>query len=66
MANKINLNKASVDEISNIEGITNETAQAIVDYRKSKKGEIQSLDELSGLNGIDLYLLENIRDASEI
>lgn len=66
MANKINLNEASIDEISGIEGITKETAQSIVSYRENKKGRIQSLDEISGLNGIDVYLLEKIRDTSTI
>lgn len=66
MANKINLNEASVDEISNIEGISRETAQSIVSYRENKKGKIESLDEIGGINGIDFYLLENIRDASNI
>lgn len=66
MANKIDLNKASAEEISNIEGITKETAKAIVDYRENKKGNIKRLDELGGLNGIDFYLMENIRNASNL
>lgn len=66
MANKIDLNNASVEEISRIEGITNEMAKAIVEYRENKDGKIENLDELNGLNGIDFYLMENIRKASHM
>ena len=66
MGNQIDLNRASSDQISKIEGITKETAEAIVDYRENKKGDIKRLDELAGLNGMDYYLLENIRNASNL
>ncbi|MGK7390400.1 MAG: ComEA family DNA-binding protein [Candidatus Cyclobacteriaceae bacterium M2_1C_046] len=66
MTNKIDLNRASADEISNIDGITKETAEAIVDYRENKKGNIERLDELAGLNGLDYYLMENIRNSTDL
>lgn len=56
----INLNKASVEELSEMKGVGVAKAQAIVAYRK-EKGGFKSIDELTQIKGIGPSILESNR-----
>lgn len=57
---KINVNKADVDQLSLIKGIGTKKAQAIIDYRLTN-GNFMSLDELTGVKGIGDSTLQKIK-----
>ena len=56
----ININTASVAELSELKGIGAAKAQQIVAYRE-KSGLFKSVDELRQVNGIGDKLLERLR-----
>lgn len=58
---KINLNKATIDELASLPGIGSVKAQAIVEFRE-KYGAYQGIDELLYVPGIGKSLLADIRD----
>ncbi len=56
----VNINKASVAELSTINGIGPAKAQAIVEYRE-EHGGFTSVDDLTLVRGIGNKMLENLR-----
>ncbi|MGY3916600.1 ComEA family DNA-binding protein [Aeromonas australiensis] len=58
---KLNLNTATLAELTNLKGIGDKKAQAIVDYRE-KQGKFTSIDQLADVNGIGPATLEANRD----
>lgn len=56
---KINLNTATTEQLSEIKGIGVKKAQAIVDYRKTN-GQFTSLQQLTNVKGIGEGILEKI------
>lgn len=56
----INLNTATIDELVQIPGIGEITAQQIVDYR-SRKGNYNSVDDLLNISSISKDKLKEIR-----
>ncbi|MBB1271447.1 helix-hairpin-helix domain-containing protein [Psychromonas sp. SR45-3] len=56
---KIDLNSASVKQLTTINGIGDKTAQAIVDYRK-KNGNYTNLKDLVNVKGIGATTLQKI------
>ncbi|WP_346876489.1 helix-hairpin-helix domain-containing protein [Clostridium sp. UBA5712] len=62
---KININKATVDELMTIPGIGQVKAQSIVDYR-NENGKFKSVDELTNITGIGVKTLEKLRDKVDI
>ncbi len=57
---KVNINEASADELEQVDGIGERTAQSIVDYR-GKHGRFSSVDELDDVQGIGDSTLRRIR-----
>ncbi len=62
---KININKATVEELMTIPGIGQVKAQSIVDYR-NENGKFNSIDELTNITGIGVKTLEKLRDKVDI
>lgn len=58
---KVNLNTASINELTALKGIGERKAQAIVDYRE-KQGKFTTVDQLADVSGIGPATLEANRD----
>ncbi len=58
---KVNINKASADELMRVDGIGDRTARNIVNYR-SRHGRFQNVDDLDEVEGIGEATLRDIRD----
>ena len=58
---KVNLNTASAQELTNLRGISDKTAQAIVEYRQSH-GPFKSVEELVEVKGIGDKLLASLKE----
>lgn len=57
---QVDINTASVAELTALNGIGNVKAQAIVDYRE-KNGSFKTVEELKAVRGIGDKLLEQLR-----
>ncbi len=58
---KIDINKATAEELASIKGIGQKKAAAIVKYRKAH-GMIKSIDELKNIKGIDEKIISNLKN----
>ena len=58
---KVDINTATLAELTSLKGIGGKKAQAIVDYRE-KQGKFTSVDQLVDVNGIGPATLEANRD----
>ena len=58
---KININKASVEELQTINGIGEALANRIVNYRK-ENGRFSSIEDLKNVSGIGDKKYENIKE----
>ena len=58
---KLNINTATLAELTSLKGIGDKKAQAIVDYRE-KQGKFTSVDQLADVTGIGPATLEANRD----
>lgn len=65
MAQKINLNTASRDELANIPGIGAECADIIVEHRE-KKGRIEDVEEFAQVPGFGQKALQHLRENAEV
>jgi competence ComEA-like helix-hairpin-helix protein len=59
---RVNVNRATVDDLVEVLGMSPETAGAVVKYRK-EHGEFVDYDAFSKVPGLDLEKLEKLRDA---
>ncbi len=62
---KININKANVEQLTQINGVGEATAQKIVDYRE-KYGKFKNKEEIMNVAGIGEKTYENFKDEIDI
>lgn len=62
---KININKASKDDLMKLSGVGEAKAQAIINYRDSI-GSFKSVDELGDVDGIGEKTVDKLRDSITI
>jgi len=62
---KINLNSATIAQLSTLYGIGEVKAKAIIEYRE-KSGGFKSIEELSNVDGIGSKTLDKLRDKVDI
>ena len=59
---RVNVNRATADDLVEVLGVAPETAAAVLKYRK-EHGEFVDYDAFSKVPGLDLEKLEKLRDA---
>ncbi|MEG0050594.1 MAG: helix-hairpin-helix domain-containing protein [Terrisporobacter sp.] len=64
-SSKININKASIEELDEIPGVGEATANKIVNYR-NESGEFKSIEEIKNVNGIGDKKYEDMKDLISI
>lgn len=58
---KVNLNKASLEELKQVKGLGGKRAQDIIDHRETK-GKFKSVDDLKKVSGIGAKTVEKLKE----
>ena len=61
MMEKVNINKADMDQLMMLPGVGEDTAKKIIDYRNTN-GEFKTLDQLKSIPGIGEKKYEKMKD----